>query len=88
MEKEFLGHLSGLKSIAVNSKDGILATGAKVFYLFRMGQVDYGIKIISNLKIVWMVIKIMFVVLLFAQVKNWLQREHGIKKLCYLNIEN
>jgi WD40 repeat protein len=33
MEKEFLGHLSGLKSIAVNSKDGILATGAKV-YLF------------------------------------------------------
>ena len=38
MEKEFLGHLSGLKSIAVNSKDGILATGAKVYLFIQDGS--------------------------------------------------
>jgi hypothetical protein len=34
LQTEFLAHLSGLKSIAVNSKDNIIATGSKVKSIF------------------------------------------------------
>jgi hypothetical protein len=44
-----LGHLSGIKSLELNEKENILATGAKVFKLYRMDQEEFGIPKIMNL---------------------------------------
>jgi hypothetical protein len=42
--------MSGIKSMAVNSNDNILATGAKVnIFKLRMDQEDFGTQKIINL---------------------------------------